>query len=1019
MNILLTSKNIALSIGLCLILSACGDSSNDDINNSSNENLSKDSNVLINTNSSKNTENLSFDAVGLYQESKKKLLKNISSVQLAKLSGECAEKYSYTDKCIENKFSRNVVIAIDNKEKVTLSGKILTDIRDARVCLDINEDNLCGWNEPLAISKSNGSFDLKVDKDGEYKNKYGTSFKPNIIAIRGFDNKTYRDSKTIFKLKYPENTLTDLELSPYSTIMLANAYISDVGKDNLKTILGLNESNNVLTYKKNILFERVIDIILTPILGQKTDKEIMDARFKFYGNILVYPYEKTNLTSIIEDLKKSHEKKVITTLKSLIEKVDALNLTEDLKESYAVVLRSKVLAAQKHFRKSDENLTLDLSNLVTSKLKSEAIKIRLAEIGLSNITDEMITVVENNNLKIRDLEDIYMVKDIPELDELEKLLDKKNKATSKLFIQSVLLSDKTLEVYYYTSAKLSLSESSKAKLNTKENIEKIYTIEGLNYEIESVSWNNSESKHIIKFVNKLTSKGQARRLYVNYLALEDTDGKYTPAKPKYAYIGSPREIPITGQEKVWEKYDDGSYQYGMNPNYQKKIIGSDKVLNSQKTNLQFQDTPYVDGTNDNIIFQKAIEYCENLSYAGKDDWRMPNMKELVSTTSINMQKPSIFEHDSESEISFTKNVWKGFLTGNVTGVNKYGEVATLVNNIESKYSYEIKEKYSVRCLRNLDENKGSLFPDFAEDNIVVYKTDKLSYDPSTKLMYLDEPITKDEKKVIKSIINTPIKDIKNVGKFGDLAYATKYCNDLNKKGYEGFKGWRLPNINEMFYLLNANGVATFQHRVEVGLNGGYMTSSYSLKDDGKYPWVTGKHNFARRTYNESDKGYFKCVRSMDKDYIKEAKEVTHKETPKNRLFTPINNEVNISLPLNVFHKDEYGGIKLTANDSKGIRNYKQYEIQNIVPKDHGLNPKLKSIILDNTDLCDPHVGTEWWDSSYKRCNNIGYFRINNGNLMSSRYGKLKLEEGKTYKVLLGTQIGFEDLTINLTIEDNK
>ena len=69
---------------------------------------------------------------------------------------------------------------------------------------------------------------------------------------------------------------------------------------------------------------------------------------------------------------------------------------------------------------------------------------------------------------------------------------------------------------------------------------------------------------------------------------------------------------------------------------------------------------------------------------------------------------------------------------------------------------KIKEKYSVRCLRNLDENKGSLFPDFAEDNIVVYKTDKLSYDPSTKLMYLDEPITKDEKKVIKSIINTPI-----------------------------------------------------------------------------------------------------------------------------------------------------------------------------------------------------------------------------------------------------------------------
>ncbi len=1005
---MLKKKHLICSIVVSLFLISCGGGSGSDSRSSKASHKDSVSNISKPT----DIKTLGLDAAGQYIEKKKKALKNISSAQLAILSGECSGKNIFSGKCIDNKFTRNVEIPEDNATKQIISGKILTDIKDARICLDINKDNMCGWNEPLTLSDAEGKFELKVDKDKDYKNL-------NIIALRGFDNKTYRDVKSVLMMKYPDGSFTDLEISPYSTLIVKN-YGSD--DPSFKTALGLDGANELTKYKNLVLFEKILDILLAPTNIQKSDKEIIDEKLKLYGEMPVkFKYTSSDMNVVLDSLTDTNQRKSVNALKQLRQKVINLTLTQDLKESYAIILNSKVLEAQNHFRKSDENLSLNLSDLNASDLKTNAIKIRLKEIGLENITNEMVNAVVSNNLKIRDLENIDMVANISALDPLEELLRKQENATSQLFLQSVLLTGSTLDIFYYTSGGLGLSESSKAKLKIKENVEKIYTIEGLSYkEVQSVSWDDTASKHTITFTTPPASKGDARRLHVNYLALEDTDGKFTPKKPQYAYIGSPRKIPATGQEKVWAKYDDGSYQYGMKPDYKKTSVGSDKVVNSTKTNLQFQDASYADGVNDNITYDEATAYCENLTYAEKSDWRMPNIKEMVSATSINLQAPGVFENYSDSEIFFTKNSWEGLLAGYVTGVSKYGEVATLIGNVDKNYPYTTKEKYSVRCVRNLDANKPSLFPDFAEDNIVVYKKDKLSYDPSTKLMYLDEPFTKEEVEAMLSIPVTKVEDINNTGKFGDLEYATKYCNDLNIKGVEGFKGWRLPNINEMFYLLNANGVATFQHQSASGrVYGGYITSSYSLKDGTKLPWVTGKHNFQRRMYNENAQGYFKCVRSMDdNDVLKLAREITHTDTPKNRSFQPVNNEVNISLPANVFQKIGYGSIKLIDHNATGIRNYKQYEISNIVPEGVGLNPTIKSVTLEGSEVCVPHVSSgEWWDTTGKRCENLGYFMIDlNKKLMSNRYGKTKLKAGKTYKVVLGTQTGSPDLTINLTIQ---
>lgn len=42
-----------------------------------------------------------------------------------------------------------------------------------------------------------------------------------------------------------------------------------------------------------------------------------------------------------------------------------------------------------------------------------------------------------------------------------------------------------------------------------------------------------------------------------------------------------------------------------------------------------------------MAYDEAIHYCENLNFAGFDDWRLPTIKELLSITDHGMDSPTI------------------------------------------------------------------------------------------------------------------------------------------------------------------------------------------------------------------------------------------------------------------------------------------------------------------------------------------------------------------------------------------
>ena len=67
------------------------------------------------------------------------------------------------------------------------------------------------------------------------------------------------------------------------------------------------------------------------------------------------------------------------------------------------------------------------------------------------------------------------------------------------------------------------------------------------------------------------------------------------------------------------------------------IDNGDGTVTNKNTELMWQQAE-IGAT---MTWEEALTYCENLSLAGYDDWRLPNIKELRSVNNDKLSKPSI------------------------------------------------------------------------------------------------------------------------------------------------------------------------------------------------------------------------------------------------------------------------------------------------------------------------------------------------------------------------------------------
>jgi len=141
-------------------------------------------------------------------------------------------------------------------------------------------------------------------------------------------------------------------------------------------------------------------------------------------------------------------------------------------------------------------------------------------------------------------------------------------------------------------------------------------------------------------------------------------------------------LPATGQAKCYDEaenevpYDsiecpgqDGFYQAGC-PSQGRFVDNGDGAVTDNCTGLMWQQmTADVDGDGhltkqDGLPWCNALAYCENLSYAGHDDWRLPNARELGSIVDYGRWWQAIdpvFQAFSETYWTSTPYVfWSGF-----------------------------------------------------------------------------------------------------------------------------------------------------------------------------------------------------------------------------------------------------------------------------------------------------------------------------------------------------------------------
>ena len=119
----------------------------------------------------------------------------------------------------------------------------------------------------------------------------------------------------------------------------------------------------------------------------------------------------------------------------------------------------------------------------------------------------------------------------------------------------------------------------------------------------------------------------------------------------------PTRLPATGQTKCYDSAgaeipcddsnhpgQDGFYQAGC-PMEKRFVDNLDGTVTDTCTGLMWQkETADVneDGVvGDAVIWRDALEYCEGLSFAGHDDWHLPNAQELQSIVDYGGSVPTI------------------------------------------------------------------------------------------------------------------------------------------------------------------------------------------------------------------------------------------------------------------------------------------------------------------------------------------------------------------------------------------
>lgn len=304
-------------------------------------------------------------------------------------------------------------------------------------------------------------------------------------------------------------------------------------------------------------------------------------------------------------------------------------------------------------------------------------------------------------------------------------------------------------------------------------------------------------------------------------------------------------------------------------------INKSHILKDSVTGLEWQNEPYTqdekkaryENTNIGKVGNReyAKKYCNNLVLDGYDDWRLPNIYELVSLIDNTKSKDPFV-------IDGFENFDSDFFYWSSTSAEGT-DVTWDVDFYFGIYSWEARSiKNFIRCVRAKELNF---------ENLITLKNSgklKISQENISNISAEIKPKKELKTPVVvrDSVTGLDWQDDSDVINFTeDWHGANKYCENLTLGGY---KDWRLPNIYELATLIdNTKTKAPFMIDGFSNVDSIFSWSSnpFAMKKEG-WAWGVEYLNGSITWHNTDDKNdysrdsYTRCVRNKElsfKDFI--------------------------------------------------------------------------------------------------------------------------------------------------------
>jgi len=126
-----------------------------------------------------------------------------------------------------------------------------------------------------------------------------------------------------------------------------------------------------------------------------------------------------------------------------------------------------------------------------------------------------------------------------------------------------------------------------------------------------------------------------------------------------------------------------------------RFTKADGVVTDTKTTLEWQDDYSDNG--DSVKYAKwvdAINYCQELTLGGNDDWRLPNQKELLSIVDYSTYNPAI---SSVFQNTTSSHYWSSTTSAGYSGFA--WSVSFYFGNMKYGRNFKSVIESNVRCVR--------------------------------------------------------------------------------------------------------------------------------------------------------------------------------------------------------------------------------------------------------------------------------------------------------------------------------